>query len=134
MAFNTRGGAHSQPMAEINTTPLVDVMLVLLVVFIICAPVLQQAVVIDLPQASATPLPASHAPLHLALDAQGDLLWEGQPLGPSELEQRLHALNPDTELQLLADHATPYQRLAEVMAAAQRAGIVKLAFVTAPPR
>lgn len=136
MAFATFGqrSGHSAPMSEINTTPLVDVMLVLLVVFLITAPVLQQAVTIDLPKASAAALADKPQVIRLALDGTGRLFWNGQPLARPALAARLQAAAASQpQLQLHADQATRYEVLAGVMAAAQHAGIVNIAFVTQPP-
>ncbi len=121
------------PMAEINTTPLVDVMLVLLVIFIITAPLFHQAVPIDLPKVDASKLEEKPHIIQLALNEQGIIFWEGEPVHRDSLPARLEAarsLNP--ELHLRADRGTRYEKVAEVMAAAQRAGIVKIAFVTDP--
>jgi biopolymer transport protein ExbD len=134
--FDERG--RSAPMAEINTTPLVDVMLVLLVIFIITAPLLTHAIRLDLPTAQAPLAPETPETVTLAIDAQGALFWNDQPVADAEaLQARLAEAagrKPAPELQLRADRETRYQRIAEVMAAAQRAGIAKLGFVTEPPR
>lgn len=134
MAFGSfdQGGGQ-QPMAEINTTPLVDVMLVLLVIFIITAPLFQQAVPIDLPKVDATRLEDKPQVIQVAIDAEGIVYWNGEPVHADALPARLEAARSgDPELHLRADRATRYERVAEVMAAAQRAGIVKIAFVTDP--
>lgn len=124
-----------QPMAEINTTPLVDVMLVLLVIFIITAPLFHQAVPIDLPRVDAAKLDDKPIVIQLAIDGQGQTFWNGEAIAKDALDAHLLAArfrNP--ELHLRADRETRYERVAEVMAAAQRAGIVKIAFVTEPAR
>ena len=134
MAFGSfeEGGA-SQPMAEINTTPLVDVMLVLLVIFIITAPLFHQAVPIDLPMVDATKLDEKPHVIQLAIDGEGGLFWNGEALHRDALAPRFEAVRQDNpELHLRADRNTRYEKVAEVMAAAQRAGIVKIAFVTEP--
>jgi biopolymer transport protein ExbD len=124
-----------QPMSEINTTPLVDVMLVLLVIFIITAPLLTHAIRLDLPQAAA---PASAAPAEtvtLSVDARGQLFWNNEPVTEPVLADRLKAaaaLSPQPELHLRADRETRYQRLADVMSSAQQAGIERIGFVTEP--
>jgi biopolymer transport protein ExbD len=128
-AFEDKTGLT--PMAEINTTPLVDVMLVLLVIFIITAPLFHQAVPIDLPRVDATRLEDKPRVIQLAIDAEGLVFWNGEPLHRDALAGRLVAAREgDPELHLRADRGTRYERVAEVMAAAQRAGIVKIAFVT----
>ena len=126
---------HNQSMSEINTTPLVDVMLVLLVIFIITAPLLTHAVKIDLPQATSQPLPEKPEAISLAIDATGKTYWNNAPLVQGELKQKLQqAANrkPQPELQIRADKETKYQILAEVMAEAQNAGITKLGFLSEP--
>ena len=123
----------SQPMAEINTTPLVDVMLVLLVIFIITAPLFQQAVPIDLPQVSASKLEDKPLVIQLAIDADGGIFWNGEAIERSQLDQRFAESSPrQPELHLRADRGVRYEKVAAVMAAAQRANIVKIAFLTQP--
>lgn len=132
-SFNNE--AHTQPMSEINTTPLVDVMLVLLVIFIITAPLLTHAVKIDLPQASSQPLPEQPQVISLAIDNTGKTYWNDAPLLPGELKQKLQLAalrKPQPELQIRADKETKYQILAAIMADAQNAGINKLGFVSEP--
>ena len=129
MAFGSFDKGPGAPMAEINTTPLVDVMLVLLVIFLITAPVLQQAVVLDLPQASAAPLPAPPRVVRVALNAGGQVFWDDAPL-PHEQLAAVAADQP--ELHLRADRHTPYEAVAGLIASAQQAGLVKIAFVTEP--
>jgi len=135
MAFGSfnEGGA-AQPMAEINTTPLVDVMLVLLVIFIITAPLLNQAVPVDLPKVSAAPVEQQPKVIQLALDGENRVFLNGEAVHASVLESRLQGLaGPEAELHLRADRGTRYEKVAEVMAAAQRVGVVKIAFVTEQP-
>jgi biopolymer transport protein ExbD len=127
--------AHTQPMSEINTTPLVDVMLVLLVIFIITAPLLTHAVKIELPQATSLALPEEPKVITLAIDGTGKTYWNDAPLVQGELKQKLLQaadIKPQPELQIRADKETKYQVLAEVMADAQNAGITKLGFVSEP--
>lgn len=128
-------GAHSAPMSEINTTPLVDVMLVLLVIFIITAPLLTHAVKIDLPQASSQPVPQKPEIVDISIDNSGKMFWNNSPLVKGELKGKLQEIagkQPQPELHIRADRETRYQLLAEVMADAQNAGITKLGFVSAP--
>lgn len=128
-------GAHSAPMSEINTTPLVDVMLVLLVIFIITAPLLTHAVKIDLPQASSQPAPQKPEIVDISIDDAGKMYWNDTPLAKGELKLKLQEIagkQPQPELHVRADKETRYQILAEVMADAQNAGISKLGFVSAP--
>lgn len=127
--------SHSAPMAEINTTPLVDVMLVLLVIFIITAPLLTHAVRIDLPKASSQPLPEKPEVISVAIDAAGKMYWNDMPMVKGELAAKLKqaaAQNPQPELNVRADKETRYQVLADVMADAQNAGINKMGFVSEP--
>lgn len=127
--------AHTQPMSEINTTPLVDVMLVLLVIFIITAPLLTHAVKIDLPQATSQPLPEKPEVISLAIDAAGNTYWNDAPIEKSALKSKLEAAaqqTPQPELQIRADKETRYQLLSEVMADAQNVGITKLGFLSEP--
>jgi biopolymer transport protein ExbD len=132
MAFGSfEDKAGLVPMAEINTTPLVDVMLVLLVIFIITAPLFHQAVPIDLPRVDATRLEDKPRVIQVAIDAEGRVYWNGEPVHRDALAGRLAAARDENpELHLRADRGTRYERVAEVMAAAQRAGIVRIAFVT----
>ena len=143
MAFGSLdSGGNGQPMAEINTTPLVDVMLVLLVIFIITAPLLTHAIRLDLPQADSAPAAEKPETIALSIDATGALFWNNEPVdGLDALAARLSAAvsaaaaspdKPGPELHLRADRETRYQRIAEVMAAAQSAGIANIGFVTDP--
>ena len=129
--------SHTAPMSEINTTPLVDVMLVLLVIFIITAPLLTHAVKIDLPQASSQPLPEKPEVISISIDSAGKMYWNDAVIVPGELKNRLQEIagkKPQPELNIRADKETRYQVLAEVMADAQNVGISKLGFVSEPAR
>jgi biopolymer transport protein ExbD len=122
-------------MSEINTTPLVDVMLVLLVIFIITAPLLTHAVKIDLPQASSQPLPEKPEVVSISIDSAGKMYWNDAVIVPGELKIKLQEIagkKPQPELNIRADKETRYQVLAEVMADAQNVGISKLGFVSEP--
>ena len=134
MAFsnNSSGGG---PMADINVTPLVDVMLVLLIIFMITAPLITHKIQIDLPQAAATKNPDKPDIVTLSLDAAGKLYWNDQPVTDDEWKVRVRSSalkTPQPELHLRAEKTTQYQRLAEIMADAQAAGLVKIGFVTNP--
>jgi biopolymer transport protein ExbD len=127
--------SHTAPMSEINTTPLVDVMLVLLVIFIITAPLLTHAVKIDLPQASSQPLPEKPEVVSISIDSTGKMYWNDAVIVPGELKIKLQEIagkKPQPELNIRADKETRYQVLAEVMADAQNVGISKLGFVSEP--
>lgn len=136
MAFSYNGNpaGQSQPMAEINVIPLVDIMLVLLVIFIITVPLFQQAVPIDLPKVDATPMAAEPKAIQIALDAGGKLLMDGEAVELPVLAERLAAAAQASatapEMHLRVDRATRYERVTEVMALAQAAGITRIAFVT----
>jgi len=128
-------GEHTQPMSEINTTPLVDVMLVLLVIFIITAPLLTHAVKIDLPQATSQPLEEKPEVIDLAVDVDGKIFWNDSEVQAADLAARLAdeaAKQQQPELQIRADKNTRYQVLAEVLAKAQTAGMKKVGFVSQP--
>jgi len=122
-------------MAEINTTPLVDVMLVLLVIFIITAPLLTHAVKIDLPKATSKLLQEQPEIISIAIDHSGSIFWNDQVIEKriviDKLKQVAQKDNPP-EIHLRADKDTRYQVLAEIMASAQNAGITKLGFVSEP--
>ena len=125
-----------QPMSEINVTPLVDVMLVLVVIFIITAPLLASSIRLDLPKTDAAT--ASEAPrfITLAIDPGGQVFLDDRPVTQAQLAQGLQeaaARSPDTEVQLRADRAVPYGRVVEVIGAAQKAGLSRIGFVAEPP-
>lgn len=132
MAFKT-DSSEREAMSEINVTPLVDVMLVLLVVFIVTAPLLTQAVRVNLPKTEKTdPAPDKHLAT-IAIDAQGQISLneQQQPLGGLEAQLRsLQQADPELTVQFQADAAVPYGEVAKAMAIAHRAGVAKLAFIT----
>jgi biopolymer transport protein ExbD len=127
-----------QPMAEINTTPLVDVMLVLLIIFIITAPLFHQAVQVDLPRIDSSKLEDKPVVIQVAIDADGRVFLDGAPVLREELDTLLavaaSAGRGVPELHLRADRATNYEKVTDVMAAAQKAGLVRIAFVTEAKR
>ena len=132
-SFNTSGA--QAPMAEINTTPLVDVMLVLLIIFIITAPLMTHSVPVDLPRASSTPTPEKPMTLQVAIDAHGQVYVGSEKLAASQLEGRFKsavAQDARVEMHLQADRNARYDAVAETMAAARRAGITRIGFVTQP--
>lgn len=133
MAFGSFDKGPGAPMAEINTTPLVDVMLVLLVVFIITAPLLTQAVQVELPKAAAGAHEETPDAIRLTINAQGETFWNDQPVAMADLPARFAAAsqaNPQVELHLRADRDTRYDTVAHAMAAAQGHGITRIGFVT----
>jgi biopolymer transport protein ExbD len=134
MAFGTQDD-NDEVMNEINMTPLVDVMLVLLIIFIITVPVMKHAVNIDLPRASNTLQDAKPETIRLSVDATGQYYWNEAPLAEADLVPQLSAAavrQPQPELHLRGDKAVRYERVALVMAAAQQAGLKKIGFITEP--
>ncbi len=130
---NGRGGG--QPMSEINVVPLVDVMLVLLIIFIITAPLLTHSVKIDLPKAESTPNNTKPERVELAIRADGSIFWNGEPVQKEELEVRFVTTvktAPKTELHIRADKSTHYEHVAKAMSMAAKAGLVKIGFITDP--
>ncbi|GIK23617.1 MAG: biopolymer transporter [Ignavibacteriota bacterium] len=124
-------------LAEINMIPLIDVMLVLLVIFIVTAPLLTHAVKVDLPKASSMPNLTQPDNVQLAIDAQSRVYWNGEPVDEAALAERIKAaaaLVPQPELHLRAERTTPYEKVAEVMSSAAREGLTKIGFVTEPKR
>jgi biopolymer transport protein ExbD len=132
--FERHGGTH-QPMAEINVTPLVDVMLVLLVIFIITAPLLSYAIRLDLPNDAAPAAEFVPATVKLSIDAAGKIYWDADVLTDDQLRSRLADAGQQStppELHLRADKATRYERIAFVLSIAQQAGLTKIGFITEP--
>ena len=123
-------------ISGINVTPLVDVMLVLLVIFIITAPLLAYAIRLDLPDVKAAPVASRSEAIKVSIDAEGRVFWNADLVDAKDLAARLAAAaarSPQPDLHLRADKATRFERVAEVMAAAQDAGLTKIGFVTEPP-
>ena len=128
----------SAPMADINMTPLIDVMLVLLVIFIITAPLFTHAIRLDLPKVAAEAVQQTPQTVTLSIDGAGKVYWNAQPISLDELRKRFtdagqqpEAQQP--ELQLRAARDTRYDVIAQVMGAAQAAGLARIGFVTEPP-
>ena len=135
MAFGSGLDENDEAMSEINMTPLVDVMLVLLIIFIITVPVLTHSVKIDLPRADNTPNEIKPETVNLSVTADAAIHWNENVVTFDELEQRLQAAatqQPQPELHLRGDKTVAYEHVIKVMAAAQRAGVHKLGFVTEP--
>jgi biopolymer transport protein ExbD len=136
MAFGTQDDTD-EVMNEINMTPLVDVMLVLLIIFIITVPVMKHSVNVDLPRATNQPQDAKPETIRLSVDAEGHYFWNENRIEDAQLDPLLAeaaARNPQPELHLRGDKAVRYERVAEAMAAAQRAGVRKIGFITEPKR
>jgi biopolymer transport protein ExbD len=136
MAMNSLSDDDDQGlMNEINMTPLVDVMLVLLIIFLVTIPALQHAVRIDLPHASSQPVAVKPAHVDVAVQADGSLMSDGQPVSDQDLRARIAQAalaTPQPELHLRADRKVAYERVAAVMSAAQSGGITKIGFITDP--
>lgn len=131
--FNqNRNGGHT--VAEINMIPLIDVMLVLLVIFMITAPMMTHAVKIDLPQASSQPQsPTPAEPINLSIDSDGHLFWNREAIDRPQLQQKLQAVdrgNDGPELHIRADRNVAYHVVAETLADAANAGVSRIGFVS----
>ena len=134
MAFGTQDDTD-EVMNEINMTPLVDVMLVLLIIFIITVPVLKHSVNIDLPRVTNEQQIIKPETVRLSVDADGSYYLNDSKISDSELAPRLQAAaaqNPQPDLHIRGDKSVRYERVAQVMAAAQQAGLRKIGFITEP--
>ena len=123
------------PMSDINMTPLIDVMLVLLVIFIITAPLLASSIRLDLPTTTAAAPSDTPRFVLLVVDKSGQIFLDDKPVGQPELARRLALVaiqNADTEVQLRADEAVPYGRVVEVLGTAQKAGLSRIGFIADP--
>jgi biopolymer transport protein ExbD len=136
MAFASFDGRNAAgPIAEINMVPLIDVMLVLLVIFIISAPLLTHAVKLELPHATSQVNQAPPDKIDFAIDAAGRLYWNGEPVARDEAARRFvaqGARQPQPEIHLRADEQVPYREVARTLADASRAGLTKVGFVSQP--
>jgi biopolymer transport protein ExbD len=135
MAFaRLRSSRAAEPISAINMTPLIDVMLVLLVIFIVTAPLVVSGLRLDLPTAEGAQPAEPTTVLAVAVDAQGQLYLDEQPVAPEALRARAQAAaarDPATEVQLRADGRVPYARVAELIGWMQQAGLNRIGFVTA---
>ena len=132
-SFNSQ--QNQMPTAEINMTPLVDVMLVLLIIFIITAPLMTHQVPVDLPRAASTPTPEKPKTLQVSINADNAIFIGAEAVDRNTLETRFReavAKDEKVEMHLKADRATRYETVAETMSAARRAGLTKIGFVTQP--
>ena len=137
MAMGSLSDSDDDFNPEINTTPLVDVMLVLLIIFIITIPVINQSVKIDLPRATSQPQDLKPENINLDIDAQGQLYWNREAIDASQLQIRIATAaqkTPQPELHLRAERTTQYEKVAQVMAAAQNGGLGKIGFITEPEK
>ena len=137
MAMSPRkiGEGLYQPLADINVTPLVDVMLVLLIIFMVAAPLLTTGVAVDLPQTSASALNVDRKPIAISLNEQGQLYLMDEPIGDADLVPKLQAVSQndvDQRIYVRASKVVPYGRVAQIMAAVTSAGFKKVALVTEP--
>lgn len=126
---------HQAPMAEMNMVPLVDVMLVLLVIFIVTAPLLTHAVKIDLPKVSSQANITRPEHIEFGIRENGELFWNGEAVALDRLPRRFAdaaARQPQPELHIRADRHVHYEKVARVMALAAQAGLVRLGFVSEP--
>jgi biopolymer transport protein ExbD len=136
MAFGKLDQAHSnQPVADINMTPLIDVMLVLLVIFIITAPLLASNIKVELPKADAGPAQGDPQALVVTIRPNGSLYLKDDAIAPAVLAERFAASakkDPTTELHIRADASVPYGEVARLMASAQKSGLSRIGFITDP--
>ena len=132
------GGAEAPPMMDINMTPLIDVLLVLLVMFIITIPVITQSVKVDLPKAANIPTQTKPENVNIAVDREGNVFWNTM-LVPTQ-EALLHriksvaVMNPQPEIHVRGDRGTAYEHVGRVIVLVQRGGIQKVGFITEPDR
>ena len=134
MSFQTTRG-EPEVMSEINMTPLVDVMLVLLIIFIVTLPVIQHSVAVKLPQEQTEQHQSSPHDVWVVIHEAGELLWQGEPVTLDSLEQRMAKISgstPPPRIVIQGDAAARYDAVAAVMGAAHRAGLSDLAFATQP--
>jgi biopolymer transport protein TolR len=140
MAFATDSGSGSgarRPMTDINVTPLVDVMLVLLIIFMVTAPLIQSGVKVDLPRASAQQMEHSEEKLVLTITRDRRIFLGNAEISPADLETKLATnarIQKDKELYLHADRSLPYGQVVEIMATARRAGVESLGMITEPDK
>ena len=129
------GGNDNDTMSEINVTPFVDVMLVLLVIFMVTAPMMTQGMMVELPKAEANSLPQSEKQLNLSITEDGQFYINKEPLSGTEMQTKLSALaqvSADRDVLINADGRVPYQKVAELMSIATQAGFTKIGMITQP--
>lgn len=135
MAFTQPSGDDEGLMAEINMTPFVDVMLVLLIVFIVTLPVIQHSVKIQLPKAQSQANNAQTEAIQLTIDAKGIIYWNKTPVSEKEFEAKAKSAaeqTPQPDINLRADKSVVYEKVAQVLAGCKRAGLTKIGFITEP--
>jgi biopolymer transport protein TolR len=136
MAFGGSSSDGGGSISDINVTPLVDVMLVLLVIFMVTAPILQQGVAIDLPKVAAAPLAGDEEQLVVNVNKAGQVFLNDTPMALDALTTKLaaiHAARPDRQVYVRADQSVPYGQVMQTMAAVRESGLVKIGLVTEPP-
>src|SRR5262245_60290903 len=135
MAFD-QGSSPNDAISQINVTPLVDVMLVLLIIFMVTAPILQQGVPVDLPKVAASPLTGQEEQLVVNVGKTGQLFLNDTAMSPEQLTEKLRAIaaaRPDRQLYVRADQAVSYGQVMRVMGAVRDAGLTRVGLVTEPP-
>ena len=136
MAISVGSDDNDEVISAINTTPLVDVMLVLLIIFLITIPVVTHTIQVQLPAERVQPLQTQPKSIEIAVNRQGDLFWGTEHVNLPTLVSRLKEIStqaPQPDVHVRGDQATPYQYIGRVVAACERAGVVKVAFITQPP-
>lgn len=133
MSFGGFSKQNNAPMSEMNTTPLVDVMLVLLIIFIITAPLITNSVNVNLPSSKSAATPLKPNIVSVGIDEKERLFWNGKEINEDQLTLMLEDAvksNPNTEIQLQADRDTRYEKITNIMTKADKAGISKMGFAT----
>ena len=137
MSVGSPSGDEDEVNSTINTTPLVDVMLVLLIIFLITIPVVTQSIVLSLPKETNIARQTKPQNIEISVNKDGDVFWNNQPVADSEaLFQRLKTvatLNPQPEVHIRGDARANYDAVGRIVYACQRAGIAKISFITEPP-
>jgi biopolymer transport protein ExbD len=137
MAISFGSAAEDELFSSINTTPLVDVMLVLLIIFLITVPVVTHTVPVSLPRETNQPTQTKPQNINISVDNNGDIFWNQQKLdGLAALQAKMNGVSgqvPQPEIHIWGDQAAHYQSIGEVLLACQRAGIQKVGFITQPP-
>lgn len=131
--FEQNKNAH--PVAEINMVPLIDVMLVLLIIFMITAPLMTHTIKIDLPKTGGQAQPEQPEAITLSINLERHLFWNGAAVSRQELQQRLQEISaqtPQPEVHVRADQAAPYRLIAETLSDAAQAGVTRIGFVAEP--
>ena len=137
MTVGAADGDEDEAISTINTTPLVDVMLVLLIIFLITIPVITQSVKVELPKAANIPTQTKPENINIAVDKEGNVYWNTMLVDQQQLLDRLHAVatqNPQPEVHVRGDRETQYEHIGRVIVLCQRSNILKVGFITEPDR